>query len=202
MKHLLITALMCLPTLASASDTARVLELCINPDETPETRVDHLRAEGWQTGGDALPALTVAITLPRINAGNATNWEADRDFAQARAQDAIAREPDTVMLQSPDGAAVVFVGRNTLGLQTCLYLGPDSDLAPISAALDGKPPSRIDTVARLRGEAFKSLISAHAMSAEGRARFDPPLAYGMSFATQLDRQPGEETQLPIPRITR
>ena len=202
MKHLLAIALLALPGFGWASDTARVLALCIDTDETPETRVQALRADGWEIGGDALSALTVAITLPRINAGDPTNWEADRDFSKARANEAIARDPDTELLQAPDGSAVVFVGRNAIGLQTCLFLSTEIDLAPISAALDGKEPSRIDTVWRLRGEGFKSLVSAHAMAPEGRARFDPPLAYGMSFATQLDRQPGEEMQLPIPRITR
>lgn len=195
-------ALAVCPGFGLASDTARVLELCMDTNETPETRIAHLRATGWQTGGDALAALTVAITLPRINAGDPTNWEADRAFSEDRAKDAIARDPDTELLQAPDGSAVVFVGRDTLGLQTCLFLSTEIDLAPISAVLDGKAPSRIDTVSRLRGEGFKSLVSAHAMTSEGRARFDPPLAYGMSFATQLDRQPGEDMQLPIPRITR
>lgn len=202
MKCFLFTALFCLPGLALAGDTARVLGLCIDTALNPEARIEQLRAEGWQSGEDALTALTVALTLPRINAGDPTNWEADRSFSRERAQEAMARAPDTEFLKAADGSAVVFVGRDTLGLQTCLFLSDQIDLTPVSAALDGKGPSRIDTVSRLRGEGFKSLISAHAMTPEGRARFDPPLAYGMIFATQLDRQPGEEIQLPIPRISR
>lgn len=202
MKNLLFIAALVFPGMAVADNTARVLGLCMDTAETPETRIGTLRAEGWTVEGDAEAALTVALTLPRINAGDATQWEADRTFSAKKAREAIAREPDTELLTSPDGTAVVFVGRDTLGLQTCLFLGPDVDLEPVSAVLENKQPSRIDTVSRLRGEGFKSLVSAHGMTPEGRARFDPPLAYGMSFAVQLDRQPGEETRLPIPRITR
>lgn len=199
MRTLSLTLLFLVPTFAHASQTAHVLEICLDTNQTPETRIALLEEEGWQHGGDAHTALTAALTIIRLNPGTPTTWQADREIAAAKAQEALDDEPTTQMLRSSDGRSVVFVGRNLIGLQTCLFLGPQVDIDPIVDALEGKTPSTIDMVSRLRGEAYKSLISAHAMSAEGRAQFDPPLAYGMSFAVQLDRQPGEETLLRIPK---
>ncbi len=202
MRTAALTLFLLAPSFAVANQTARVLDLCLDTNETPETRIALLETEGWERGGDALTALTVAFTILRLNPGDPTNWQADREVSSIKAQEALDDEADTHMLRSSDGHSVVFVGRNIIGLQTCLFLGPQDDLDPIVEVLEGKTPSTIKTVSRLRGEAYKSLISAHAMNAEGRAQFDPPLAYGMSFAVQLDRQPGEESLLRIPKYRR
>ncbi len=189
MRQTIALYFLVLPTIVFANPTARVLDLCLDVTETPSTRIAALEAEGWTETGNALGALTVALTLPRINAGDPTNWNTDRDIAREIAVKAIDNA-DTVFLSAPNAEAVVFIGRDWRRLQTCLYLGPD-DIGPVAEALDGAFLRIIDHVKRVRGDGIKSLISAHSITDEGRGLFDPALAYGMSFSVRLDRQPGD-----------
>ncbi len=174
------------PAVAVAQQTERVLSLCLDTTKVPETRVAELLSDGWTKGGDKLEALTVAITLIRINAGDPADWNEDRDFARLLAERDL-NKGDTETLTAPDGS-ILIVGRDRIRLQTCLYLGKTLDMAPLDAALDGSFVRQIREVFRIRGEGYKSLVSAHGISEAGRNLFDPPLAFAMSFATRLDRQ--------------
>ncbi len=177
------------PTFVHA-DTAAVLRLCLDTGLTPEDRIEQLSSEGWEPiDTEALAALTAAITLARINAGGPTNWNADRSIAKTQAAKSLSAQ-NVEFLVGP-GRQGVFVGRNRTGLQTCLYLGDTPDLGPLDRALDGALLRQIDHVSRIRGDGVKSLISAHAITDAGRRLFHPPLAYGLTFSVQLDRQPGD-----------
>lgn len=172
----------------SAASTSDVLALCLDTSMTPEGRTDQLLEDGWQRTGSPIDALAVALTLTRMNPGEPENWNATRERSTVSA--ASMRDPGT-FLSSPDGRYAVFFGRDRTGLQTCLFLGDSPDLGPLDDALDGSIIRTIGEVSRIRGDGVKSLISAHAITEDGRALFDPRLQYGLTFTVVLDRQPGD-----------
>ena len=187
MQRILALLLAGLPTILWA-ETAEVLTLCLDTELRPEDRVARLVAKGWTPDPEAaLEALAMTLTIGRINAGDPTNWNADRDIASEVAGNTLASN-DYLYLSGPDGQGV-FIGRDLRGLQTCLYVGNTPDLGPLDMALDGSFVRHIDHVSRIRGDGVKSLIAAHAITDVGRNLFDPPLAFAMTFSVRLDRQP-------------
>jgi|GEM_PF-4014910 hypothetical protein len=175
------------PTFA---DTAKVLDLCLNTNLIPEERIEVLQSSGWQ-GAHGQDALTAALTLTWISAGDPTGWADTFAKAQGLSGEGL-REANVTYLESPDARAGVFVGRGRSGLQTCLFLGDNPDLSALDRALDGSIIRTIGEVSRIRGDGVKSLISAHALSDQGREQFTPRLRFGLTFTVELDRQPPRE----------
>ncbi len=171
------------------ADTGRVLDLCLDTSLTPEARLEVLSGDGWREA-DGTVAFAVALTLTRVNSGAPEGWAdvlADSLNTAPRAIDG----GDATYIAALDDSAGVFIGRNRTGLQICLYLGDDPDMSPLAGALDGSIVRTIGEVSRIRGDGVKSLISAHAMTDQGRAVFEPALPFGLTFTVVLDRQPGD-----------
>ena len=171
---------------AQAAQTERVLDLCLDTKVLPEDRIATLQAEGWRQT-DGLLAMTVALTLIRLNSGEPEGWKETHLDSADLAKSGL-RIANVTYLQNAANTAGVFIGRGQLGLQTCLFVGDDPDLSALDNALDGSIIRTIGEVSRIRGDGVKSLISAHAMTNDGRAVFDPYLPFGLTFAVELDRQ--------------
>ncbi|MGR3513008.1 MAG: hypothetical protein ACU0GG_09605 [Paracoccaceae bacterium] len=188
MRNLLALAPLITLPFAAAADTARVLDLCLDTRLALEDRVEALQRDGWREAGDAGEAFAVALTLTQLSAGKPEQWG---DILERARGPAGAATNSTQFLSAPVGGNAVFIGRNAQGLQTCLFLGDQLDTAPLVTELDGSILRTIGEVTRIRGEGFKSLITAHGMSEAGRKMFTPRLAYAMTFTVVLDRQPGD-----------
>jgi hypothetical protein len=159
-------------------------------------RAAAFESRGWLRERDeaSLHAIYGAgATLGSIDALDPSSWTETRAKAEVLSRELVGRSAsgDAVVLTSFDARAAVVLQRNSIGLQTCLYVGNDAGLGAVAQVLDGSILRKIGTVQRIRGDGPKSLINAHYLDDAGRAQITFPLRFGVTFSVVLDRQPGD-----------
>ncbi|MEK6217389.1 MAG: hypothetical protein N2B03_09270 [Boseongicola sp.] len=178
------------------ADMGAALALCLDTKLDIPARAAAFKTQAWSQDYDQAhlrEIFAASATLGSLDALDPSSWTATRAHAETISQELVGRSAigDAVVLKSLDARAAVVLQRNSIGLQTCLYVGNDPGLGPVAQTLDGSILRRIGNVTRIRGDGPKSLISAHYLSDAGRTQFTPPLRFGVAFSVVLDRQPGD-----------
>lgn len=178
------------------ADMGGALALCLDTKLDIPARAAAFETRGWSHERDE-PHLreifAAGATLGSLDALEPSSWTATRARAGDLSQELVIRSAsgDAVVLKSLDARAAVVLQRNSIGLQTCLYVGNDPDLGSVAQVLEGSILREIGAVQRIRGDGPKSSISAHHLSTSGRALIDPALRFGATVSVVLDRQPGD-----------
>lgn len=174
------------------ADLSSALDACLDHGLDIPARAENLSANGWNTDPDTrkvAEARAHALILTRMSGFNDAAWATLFQQAQAMTNAGTSSSDGRVFLtQDTD---TLTLEKNSTGLQTCLYVGQSQDLSPIQAVLDGKAVSKAGVIMRLRGEAFRAIVTAHSLAPEtAKTGFPEPLAYTTTFSVILDRSEG------------
>ncbi|MEL7025607.1 MAG: hypothetical protein AAGO57_00055 [Pseudomonadota bacterium] len=172
------------------------LGACLDRTVGLDERAEIFLANDWSQERDPTFAYDVyfsAAFLATASALDFSTWDASRAQAESFAQNTHGAIADGVstLLVAPEEESAIVLGRNAVGLQTCMYVGADQDLGPVAEILDGSFLRTIGPVTRIRGDGPRSSIVAHLIEDGGASVTDMPVAYSSSFTIVLDRQVGD-----------
>ena len=174
------------------ADLSSALDACLDHGLDIPARAEALESEGWVTDPDAnalIRARTHAIILTRMSGFDDTSWATLYMQAEAMAKASSASSEGRIFLMQD--ADTLTLEKNATGLQTCLYVGKTQDLSPVRAVLDNKAVSKAGVIRRLRGEAFRALVTAHSHAPDiAETGFPEPLSYTTTISVVLDRTEG------------
>ena len=176
----------------ASADISSALDACLDHDLDIPARSDALVDRGWVADPDEAALASArahALILTRMSGFDETSWATLYMQAEAMAKAGSSRSEGRIFLtQDTD---TLTLEKNATGLQTCLYVGQEQDLSALQTVLDNKAISKAGVIRRIRGEAFRALVTAHSLDPDtAQTGFPEPLAYTTTFSVVLDRTEG------------